>query len=207
MIDPDAVVWDERGLVPAVVQDAATGRVLMVAWMDRTALTTTVTSGQAHFWSRARAELWRKGATSGNTMEVVGIGLDCDGDTVLMTVNPAGPACHTGTTSCFDGAGEGTTLGSVLERLQGVVAKRAEQRPKGSYTVELLDGGVDRVARKVLEEAGELAFSAKDHAAGVGSSDRVAAEAADLLYHLLVLLRATDVATSDVAGVLEDRSR
>ena len=111
---------------------------------------------------------------------------------VLMTVNPAGPACHTGTTSCFDGAGEGTTLGSILERLQGVVAKRAEQRPKGSYTVELLDGGVDRVARKVLEEAGELAFSAKDHAAGVGSSAGVAEEAADVLYHLLVLLRATE---------------
>ena len=180
----------------------------MVAWMDRTALTTTVTSGQAHFWSRARAELWRKGATSGNTMEVVGIGLDCDGDTVLMADGQPGRSClPRGTTSCFDGAGEGTTLGSILERLQGVVAKRAEQRPKGSYTVELLDGGVDRVARKVLEEAGELAFSAKDHAAGVGSSARVAEEAADVLYHLLVLLRATEVATSDVAGVLEDRSR
>ena len=99
------------------------------------------------------------------------------------------------------------TLGSILERLQGVVAKRAEQRPKGSYTVELLDGGVDQVARKVLEEAGAFAFSAKDHAAGMGSSARVAEEAADVLYHLLVLLRATEVATSDVAGVLEDRSR
>ena len=154
VIDPDAVVWDERGLVPRWSKMPPAGRVLMVAWMDRTALTTTIASGQAHFWSRARAELWRKGATSGNTMEVVGIGLDCDGDTVLMTVSPAGPACHTGTTSCFDGAGHADP-GFDPRAFAGSGGEAGRATPEGPYTVELLDGGVDRVARKVLEEAGE----------------------------------------------------
>jgi phosphoribosyl-AMP cyclohydrolase / phosphoribosyl-ATP pyrophosphohydrolase len=207
MIDPDAVAWDERGLAPTVVQDATSRRVLMVAWMDRTALAATIASGQAHFWSRSRGELWRKGATSGDTMEVTGLALDCDGDTVLMSVSPAGPACHTGSMSCFDTPDTPTPLGSVLDRLQVVVAARAEQRPKGSYTVELVDAGVDRVARKLLEEAGELAFIAKDRATGRGSQTSVAEEAADLLYHLLVLLQACEVPASAVATVLEERAR
>ncbi len=206
MIDADSVAWDEGGLVPTVVQDAATGRVLMVAWMDRTALAATAASGQAHFWSRSRQELWRKGATSGNTMEVTALALDCDGDTVLMTVIPAGPACHTGSPSCFEGADTPPTLGSTLERLHLVVAQRAEQLPEGSYTAGLVEAGVDRVARKVLEEAGELAFIAKDRAAGRGSPTRVAEEAADLLYHLLVLLQVSEVPTGAVAAVLEARS-
>ena len=207
MIDPDAVGWDERGLVTTVVQDASTQRVLMVAWMDRTALAATAATGQAHFWSRSREELWRKGATSGNTMEVKAMALDCDGDSVLMAVDPAGPACHRGTSSCFDSGETAPALGPVLERLQKVVAERVEQRPAGSYTVELVDAGVDRVARKVLEEAGEVVFIAKDHAAGRDSPTRVAEEVADLLYHLLVLLQVSEVPTSAVAAVLEQRSR
>ncbi len=201
MIDPDAVAYDASGLAPAVVQDVATGQVLMVAYMNREALAATLDTGQVHFWSRSREELWRKGATSGNTMEVVAVAADCDRDALLVTVRPAGPACHTGAVSCFtDDPRQGF---AGLEALWDVIALRAAERPPGSYTAELLAGGVDAAGRMVLEEAGEVLLAAKDHAAG-GPADRVVEEAADLLYHVLVLLAERDI---DPAAVLDELAR
>jgi phosphoribosyl-ATP pyrophosphohydrolase/phosphoribosyl-AMP cyclohydrolase len=207
MIDPDDVRWDDRGLVPVLVQDAATGRMLMLAYQNREALAATASRGEAHFWSRSRHELWRKGATSGNTMTVAAITPDCDGDALLLSVYPSGPACHRGSVSCFDGgSAPETTLGNAVDSLTAVVASRAMQRPEGSYTVRLLEGGADLTARKVLEEAGEVAFAAKDHAAGTGSAKTVSEEAADLLYHLVVLLAERGVSPGEVAGVLAERA-
>jgi phosphoribosyl-ATP pyrophosphohydrolase/phosphoribosyl-AMP cyclohydrolase len=201
------VAFDEQGLVPGVVQDAETGRVLMLAYLDEQALAATMRTGEAHFWSRSRAELWHKGATSGNTMAVRRIRADCDGDALLLEVVPAGAACHTGAESCF-GDGEPRVQGFTrLERLWDTISDRAERRPEGSYTASLLAGGADAAARKVLEEAGELAFAAKDDAAGSGSSDRVAEEAADLLYHLLVLLAERGMEPADALRVLTTRER
>ncbi len=203
MIDPDAVAFDEAGLAPAVVQDARTGQVLMLAYMNREALEATLTTGEVHFWSRSRDELWHKGATSGNTMRVVDVAADCDGDSVLVTAEPAGPACHTGAATCF---GDDRPQGfAALEGLWATITERAATRPAGSYTVELLDGGVDAVSRKVLEEAGEVLLAAKDHAAG-GSGERVAEEAADLLYHLLVLMAERDLTPAGMLGALRARA-
>ena len=191
--------YDERGLVPAIVQDAVDGRVLMLAWMDAEALRATLETGEVHFHSRSRDALWRKGATSGNILRLRAIALDCDGDALLVTVDPAGPTCHRGTRSCFDVAGapaEASTQGfGWLETLWSTIASRAAERPTASYTVSLLDGGVDAVSRKVAEEATEVVLAAKDDAAaGARGDDRSATssalgdEVADLLYHALVLL-------------------
>jgi phosphoribosyl-AMP cyclohydrolase / phosphoribosyl-ATP pyrophosphohydrolase len=179
------------GLVPAVIQDTADGRVLMVAWMDAEALSATVATGDVHFHSRSRDALWRKGETSGNVLRVVDLVLDCDSDAVLVTADPAGPTCHRDTRSCFDPDGapaERQGQGFAwLESLWSTIASRTAERPPGSYTTSLLDGGVDAVARKVAEEATEVVIAAKDHAIG-GDPSRVAEETADLLYHMLVLL-------------------
>ena len=202
------LAFDDRGLVPGIVQDAGTGRVLMVAYLDEEALDATVRTGEAHFWSRSRGKLWRKGETSGNTMTVRRIRPDCDRDALLIEVDPAGPACHTGAETCFSEPGEPAAQGfHALERLWETIADRASRRPEGSYTAALLAAGVDGTARKVLEEAGELAFAAKDHAAGTGGSDRVSEEAADLLFHLLVLLAERGLSPSGVLAVLADRER
>ncbi|MGZ8786332.1 MAG: phosphoribosyl-ATP diphosphatase, partial [Acidimicrobiia bacterium] len=163
-------------------------------------------TGEAHFWSRSRQEIWRKGATSGNTMAVRSITGDCDGDALLLRVIPAGPACHTGAESCFDGAEE-VPEWLVPPDLWPVIAARAADRPEGSYTASLLEGGVDAVGRKITEEATEVLLAAKDHAAGIGPADRVAEEAADLVYHLLVLLAERGVSPADVASVLQSRSQ
>jgi phosphoribosyl-ATP pyrophosphohydrolase/phosphoribosyl-AMP cyclohydrolase len=198
--------FDANGLVPVVVQDVRSGRVLMVAYASEEALEATRTTGEAHFWSRSRQELWRKGATSGNTMTVRQMRVDCDRDTVLYLVEPAGPACHTGTETCFTPEGERPAAGFAwLENLDAVVASRLEQRPEGSYTTSLVDAGVDGPARKVVEEATEVAFAAKDHAVGDADDRRVAEEAGDLLYHLLVMLAERGIPASDVIDVLEDR--
>jgi phosphoribosyl-ATP pyrophosphohydrolase/phosphoribosyl-AMP cyclohydrolase len=198
--------YDERGLVPGIVQDARTGRVLMLAYLNAEALEATRSTGRAHFWSRSRNELWCKGATSGNTMEVRSLRLDCDGDTVLLEVVPAGPACHTGAEACFD-ANEPAVAGfSRLERLWATIRQRASDRPEGSYTVRLLDEGVDAVARKVLEEAAETALAAKDHAVGTADDRRLAEEAADLIYHLLVLLAERGVDPALTLDILDDRA-
>jgi phosphoribosyl-ATP pyrophosphohydrolase/phosphoribosyl-AMP cyclohydrolase len=197
--------FDERGLIPVVVQDRRSGRVLMLAYADAGALEATRETGEAHFWSRSRGERWHKGATSGNTMEVRDIRLDCDGDAVLYVVDPAGPACHTGQVSCFEDA-EPAAGFAALESLWAVIRDRAARRPEGSYTARLLAEGVDGPARKVAEEAVEVVLAAKDHATGRAGDRRLAEEAADLLYHLLVLLaeRGTDPAL--VLEVLDERA-
>jgi phosphoribosyl-ATP pyrophosphohydrolase/phosphoribosyl-AMP cyclohydrolase len=203
--------YDANGLVPAIVQDAADGRVLMLAFMNEEALTATLETGEVHFHSRSREKLWRKGETSGNVLRLVSIAEDCDQDALLVTVNATGPTCHRGTRSCFDpdGApGERSTQGfGWLESLWSTIAERAATRPAGSYTVELLDGGVDRAGRKVTEEATEVLMAAKDDAAASTPARRsaLAGESADLLYHLLVLLAERNVPPSDVITELRRR--
>jgi len=189
------------GLVVAVVQDASTSEVLMVAYMNEEAFDATRSSGEVHFWSRSRNELWRKGATSGNTLSVVDITPDCDGDALLVLANPAGPVCHTGMRTCF---GErAPTIGSVIDRLAAIVQTRIGADPDESYTATLI-ANPDLAARKVLEEAGEVAFAAKDVRVG-GSPARVVEETADELYHLLALLASLEVDPDDVGRELAHR--
>jgi phosphoribosyl-ATP pyrophosphohydrolase/phosphoribosyl-AMP cyclohydrolase len=176
-------------LRPAIVQDARDGRVLMLAWMDDEAERLTRETGEAWFWSRSRERLWRKGETSGNTLAVEELRDDCDGDTLLVRVTPAGPACHTGSVSCFAPA------------LWRTIAQRAAERPEGSYTASLLEGGVAACARKVGEEAVELTVAALDE-----SDERVVEEAADLVYHLYVLLAARGLDLAQVEEELRARS-
>lgn len=209
-LDPGAVTFGADGLVPAVVQDAADGRVLMVAYMDAEALAATLATGQAHFHSRSRGRLWRKGETSGNVLRVVDLAIDCDGDALLVTADPAGATCHTGTRSCFDGAAEAPTAPegfAWLERLWATIADRRTTRPAGSYTTSLLDGGVDAAGRKVTEEATEVLMAAKDDAASSTDATRAALadETADLLFHALVLLAERDIPPADVIATLRRR--
>lgn len=203
--------FDEQGLVPAVLQDFTTGEVLMVAWMSKEALQRTRETGQAHFWSRSRQELWRKGATSGSIMHVCEMRVDCDADTLLLQVDPAGPACHTGHSSCFfRRLGEFDALpmgrdageGEVLHSLFATILDRQANPQPGSYTARLLDSGEDEILKKVGEEAMEVILAAK----GQGS-DRLTAEVADLLYHLLVLLAARRLDLADVEAELVRRRR
>jgi len=216
LVAPD-VAFPASGLIPAIVQDAADGRVLMLAWVDAEALAATIETGEAHFHSRSRDRLWRKGETSGNILRVVELETDCDGDALLMRVDPAGPTCHRDTRSCFDPAGapaDATTEGFAwLERLWTTIADRASERPAGSYTTSLLAGGVDAAGRKVTEEATEVLIAAKDDAAAeTGGEDRtrtreaLAGEAADLLYHALVLLAERGMRPSEVIDTLRARS-
>jgi len=201
--------YDERGLVPAIVQDAATGRVLMLGYVNATSLDATHNTGKMHFWSRSRNALWQKGETSGNSMSVVDMSLDCDADTVLVRVDAAGPACHTGSIACFAVPGRADTaprIGDVLPDLWATITSRAEQRPEGSYTTHLLDGGVDACTRKVTEEATEVLLAAKDHAAGTGPAGRVVEESADLLYHLMVLLAERGIGLDEVETELARRA-
>ena len=203
--------YNDDGLVPAVVQDAADGRVLMLAWMDEQALGATLDTGEVHFHSRSRNLLWKKGETSGNVLRLVSIAEDCDQDALLVTVNPTGPTCHRGTRSCFDAEGapaERSTQGfGWLEALWSTIDERGRTRPAGSYTAELLEGGVDSVGRKVTEEATEVLMAAKDDATASTPARRsaLAAESADLLYHLLVLWAAQGVRPADVWAELEQR--
>lgn len=198
----NALDWDKmEGLLPTVVQDAFDGRVLMVAYMSRESLSHTLESGKATFWSRSRDELWTKGATSGNTMAVREVHADCDGDCLLLLVKPAGPACHQGSDTCFDDGKKKTAPGlAFLAELERVIAKRYEDRPEGSYTTRLFDAGVKRIAQKVGEEGVETAL-----AAASGDTDELADEAADLLYHLLVLLRNEGLTLADITATLEKR--
>lgn len=184
-----------EGLVPVVVQDADDGTVLMLAWANEEALRATERTAEAHFWSRSRSELWRKGATSGNTMRVVELATDCDGDAVLYRVRPAGPACHEGTRSCFR-----VGPADPLRALAATIDARRDADPKESYTARLLAGGPRRPAEKVVEEAGEVATASL-----AGTDDELAAEAADLLYHLLVTLAARNLELDRVMAVLAAR--
>ncbi|MCP3858845.1 MAG: phosphoribosyl-ATP diphosphatase, partial [Phycisphaeraceae bacterium] len=166
--------------------------------------------GRMTFWSRSRGVLWEKGETSGDTMNVVDMRLDCDADTVLARVNPTGPACHTGSKTCFEPidapVDDTTPPGAVLGHLWATITSRVTERPPGSYTTALLDGGVDACSRKVAEEATEVLIAAKDHGAGTGPSDRVVEESADLLYHLLVLLAERGIGLEDVEAELRQRA-
>ncbi len=210
------VSWGADGLVPAVVQDAADGRVLMVAHMDAEALAATLATGEVHFHSRSRERLWKKGETSGHLLRLLGIALDCDADALLLSVEPVGPTCHRGTRSCFDpdgAAAQATAQGFAwLEELWATIADRAASRPAGSHTVALIEGGVDAAGRKVTEEATEVLMAAKDDAAAPegtrdGTRAALAEEAADLLYHALVLLAERDLPPARVIDVLRARHR
>ncbi len=214
--DLDALAFDARGLLPVVVQNAGTGHVLMLAWATRAALETTLATGTMHYWSRSRNALWKKGETSGNTQAVVSIHADCDGDTVLALVTPAGPACHTGEPACFglgavpgaprtgpgpdEGGGKGRagTAAPVLVDLWRVIEERAVQRPEGSYTTRLLDDENLRL-KKLGEEVAELV---SELARGGSSAHR---EAADLIYHLLVALKGAGASWEDVERELLQR--
>ena len=201
-----SVKFDPRGLVPVVAQDAATGDVLMLAYADREALARTEETRRAHYWSRSRASLWPKGETSGNVQEVLEVRVDCDGDAVLDRVRQTGPACHTGERSCCHRVADGEELtestpgGHVLSRLEQIVREREEQRPEGSYTTYLFGKGVDKILKKVGEEATEVVIAAKNDDAA-----ELRAEASDLLFHLLVLLRARGVPLDDIWAELDER--
>ncbi len=186
-VDPATIVFGDDGLIPAIVQDRLTRRVLMMGWMDSEAIEATTTSGFVHFHSRSRDELWKKGETSGNTLTVVEIAQDCDGDALLVLADPAGPTCHTGARSCWEDEAAVREPGFAdLETLWATIRDRAERRPEGSYTTTLLDDG-DLAARKVTEEAVEVLMAARDHARSEATDARLAEEMADLLYHTLVL--------------------
>lgn len=228
LTDQDTIRWGPDALAPVVVQDAADGRVLMVAYADAAALAATLRTGDVHFHSRSRNALWRKGETSGNVLRLVELALDCDGDALLASVRPAGPTCHRGTRSCFDADGErrpqpasaqaaapgpGPSQGFAwLETLWATIVDRAAARPEGSYTARLLARGVDGPGRKVAEEAVEMLMAAKDDAAAqAGGLDRGATrdaltgEAADLLYHALVLLAERGLPPAEVIARLRSR--
>lgn len=194
-----------RALVAAIVQDADTGDVLMLGWMDEEARRLTEETGRVHFWSRSRQELWEKGATSGNWLETVSVTPDCDGDALLVAARPHGPTCHTGTDTCW---GHARSAGfKDLDHLWAVISDRADRRPSGSYTTRLLDAGPDGPGRKLVEEATEVLLAAKDHAAGHSGEERVAEETADLLYHLLVVLAERRISPAAVLEVLRERRR
>lgn len=212
--------FDSQGLIPAVLQDAETREVLMVAYMNRESVRRTLESGDAWFWSRSRQELWHKGETSGNYQRVVRARADCDADTLLLEVNPDGPACHTGATSCFfeeideprdagaesvgaaTATADGPSGAAVIEELAGVIAERHAAMPEGSYVAGLLKAGIDRVAKKVGEEAAETIIAGKN-----GSHDEIVWEVADLWFHSLILLEATGVPVGDVFAELARRRK
>ena len=201
-MDDSEIAYDEQGLVPCVIQDWRSGEVLTLAYMNAEALAATRRTGELHLWSRSRAELWRKGATSGNTQAVRAIRADCDGDALLALVEPAGPACHTGARTCFhNGETERTAPHEALPVLERTLKQRQAERPEGSYTVQLLDDP-KLIGAKVEEEAEEVARAAREE-----TDDRVDEEAADVLYHLAVLLRSRDRDLADVQEVLDGRRR
>lgn len=199
--------WDAQGLVPAIVQDAHTGQVLMLAYMNAESLQRTLETGETWFWSRSRAELWHKGATSGNTQRVLDFRYDCDEDTLLVRVEPAGPACHTGQQSCFyrrlpDGteAGPPPAAGGVLPHLEAVIQDRKAHPRPGSYTCHLFEDGLPRIIKKVGEEAIETLVAAQSE-----GDARLVSEVADLLYHTMVLLAARDLTWAKVEAELARR--
>ncbi|WP_377887747.1 bifunctional phosphoribosyl-AMP cyclohydrolase/phosphoribosyl-ATP diphosphatase HisIE [Alkalihalobacillus sp. R86527] len=202
----DTITFDEKGLVPAVVQDAVSKEVLTLAYMNEESLKKTIATRETWFYSRSRAELWHKGETSGNTQEVVDLRYDCDQDTVLVLVKPAGPACHKGDYSCFSDSLMNEEVKPVENRyaivntLESIIAKRHAERPEGAYTTYLFDEGVDKILKKVGEEASEVIIAAKNR-----DKEELTWESADLLFHLMVLLREQDCPLDDVLEVLEKR--
>jgi phosphoribosyl-ATP pyrophosphohydrolase/phosphoribosyl-AMP cyclohydrolase len=196
------IAFDENGLAPCVVQDWRTGEVLTLAYVNEEALRRTRATGEMHFWSRSRGELWRKGETSGNVQRVRELRVDCDGDALLALVEPAGPACHTGARTCFhNGELDPPAPHEALPALERVIEERRSSAPHGSYTAELL-ADPPRIGDKLREEAAEVAVAASDE-----SEDRLAEEAADVIYHLAVLLASRGLTLEDAFGVLNGRRR
>ncbi|GIO32747.1 MULTISPECIES: bifunctional phosphoribosyl-AMP cyclohydrolase/phosphoribosyl-ATP diphosphatase HisIE [Paenibacillus] len=211
----EQIKFDKDGLVPAIVQDAATKDVLMMAYMNGESLQRSMESGETWFWSRSRGELWHKGGTSGNTQKIVSARYDCDGDTLLFLVKPAGPACHTGETTCFyrgfaspapasaesgtDAAPSGSRF-AVLEELEQIIAEREKERPEGAYTTYLFDKGIDKILKKVGEETAETIIAAKNK-----DNAELRLEVSDLIYHLLVLLQERKLPLDDIMAELERR--
>jgi phosphoribosyl-ATP pyrophosphohydrolase/phosphoribosyl-AMP cyclohydrolase len=209
----EAIKWDAQGLVPAIVQDAASKEVLMMAYMNQESLKLTVESGETWFWSRSRNELWHKGATSGHIQKVKALKYDCDGDTLLILVDQAGPACHTGAYSCFfnNVPIEGQTAAAadasankdrfaILASLEALIAKRDAERPIGSYTTYLFEQGIDKILKKVGEETSEVIIAAKNR-----DNDEIRYEASDLIFHLLVLLREAKLPLDELMMELDRR--
>jgi phosphoribosyl-AMP cyclohydrolase / phosphoribosyl-ATP pyrophosphohydrolase len=200
--------FDEKGLVPAIVQDADTKEVLTLAYMNQESLTKTLETGETWFFSRSRQELWHKGATSGNTQSVVSVKYDCDQDAVLVLVEPKGPACHTGAVSCFtEGVVTERTTSSladyqILQSLERLILEREKDRPEGAYTTYLFEKGVDKILKKVGEEASEVIIAAKNR-----DKEELKWEAADLLYHLQVLLVEQGLPLKEVLQTLEERHK
>ncbi|WP_256758304.1 bifunctional phosphoribosyl-AMP cyclohydrolase/phosphoribosyl-ATP diphosphatase HisIE [Cohnella sp. WQ 127256] len=210
----EQIAWSAEGLVPAVVQDALSKEVLMLAYMNKESLQKSLESGQTWFWSRSRNELWNKGATSGNTQQITSLHYDCDGDTLLVKVRQKGPACHTGAYSCFyREASVSTDTGASstpqnedrfapLSRLEETIAQRDAERPEGAYTTYLFEKGVDKILKKVGEETAEVIIAAKNR-----DQDELRCEAADLIFHLMVLLREQEIPFDGVLQELEFRHR
>ena len=192
-----SVKFDAQGLVPAIVQDRATREVLMVAYMNRESLELTLDKGETYFYSRSRHEIWHKGETSGNLQSVVQIHLDCDFDTLLVEVTPAGPACHKGTYSCFDVEPQ---LEGFMRQLFELIGRRKVLRPVGSYTTYLFNSGLDKILKKVGEEATEIIVASKNPESG-----ELVSETADLIYHLMVLLVERGVSLEEVTRELKNR--
>jgi phosphoribosyl-ATP pyrophosphohydrolase/phosphoribosyl-AMP cyclohydrolase len=200
VVIPDGLSFDAAGLIPVVAQDRGSGDVLIVAYANVAALVRTAETGFAHFWSRSRQALWKKGETSGHMLRVVEVRADCDKDALLYVVEPEGPACHTGTRTCF--GDDSPTAAGMLEEVARVVAARAQAAPEGSYTARLLAQGPDQVLKKIGEEATEVVLAAKGQ-----SDERLAEESADLLFHLLVALHQRSLPLSRVMDVLKERRR
>jgi phosphoribosyl-AMP cyclohydrolase / phosphoribosyl-ATP pyrophosphohydrolase len=192
------IKFDERGLIPAIVQNAKTREVLTLAYMNEESLARTIETGQTWFWSRSRNELWHKGETSGNTQQVVSLALDCDRDAIVVLVDPAGPACHTGAVSCFEVPPAQNSF--LLTRLYELIQSRERERPSGSYTTYLFEEGLDKILKKLGEESAETIIAAKNDDRG-----RLVSEVSDLVYHLLVLLVARGVSLEEIANELGRR--
>jgi phosphoribosyl-AMP cyclohydrolase / phosphoribosyl-ATP pyrophosphohydrolase len=218
VIDANAIAWDANGLVTAVVQDATTDAVLMVGHMNAESLRRTLAGPHVWFWSRSRQELWEKGATSGNFLDVVAVTADCDGDALLVRARPHGPTCHTGQNSCFhrpmtapgyiaaEREPDGATGPEVLRQVAAVIAARQQAMPEGSYTTYLFREGVDKIAKKIGEEATEVVIGAKNVERGdAGAVELLAGEVADLFYHALVLARATNLPDDAIWRALAKR--
>ncbi|CAM3478741.1 bifunctional phosphoribosyl-AMP cyclohydrolase/phosphoribosyl-ATP diphosphatase HisIE [Cytobacillus oceanisediminis] len=205
----ESVKFDEKGLIPAVVQNANTKEVLTLAYMNRESLLKSVETGETWFFSRSRNELWHKGATSGNTQRIIEMKLDCDQDAIVVLVEPAGPACHKGTESCFEERVYGKAAGGfaadlaayeILYTLEKVIEEREKTRPEGAYTTYLFEKGVDKILKKVGEESAEVIIAAKNR-----DKEELKWESADLIYHLMVLLREQDLPFNEVLRVLNKR--
>jgi phosphoribosyl-AMP cyclohydrolase / phosphoribosyl-ATP pyrophosphohydrolase len=201
--------FDEQGLIPTIVQDFVTHRVLMVAYMNRESLDQSLRERQTYFWSRSRREIWHKGATSGNIQRIVGIDVDCDGDALLVWVDPQGPACHTGAESCFftqmfsdEESGRNLSFSQTVEKLVRVIKDRKVGMPEGSYTTYLFSKGIDKILKKIGEESAETIIAAKNR-----SRSELVFESADLLYHLLVLFVNEGLEVQEVLTELERRAQ